>query len=292
MRNYRRLSGDGSVKVVLSGDSNSPPKTASRCEPPSYNSSPTQEVCPSIPAVAGDVGRLTYPANRLHDQTCSSSQPGISSSGLCDLCRSSVASTKGDAFVVKGSSDPKFQKKPVSSPKFTFQRRPQTPLASDLVANFDHSRDVESHAPAGGSDETRGTLRSGAIQAKEEFPPDDDGLSLNPARGELVSAPLNLYRRPASQKRRSLLSTGKERTFAPAGPVGVRGVSADQKNHHVTWETRSGCCAQAEQLAVGMHNHRQRPARESDGLVVAEKSRSSRDGAKEPCCKHGNIYED
>src|SRR4051812_47056 len=48
MRNYRRLSGDGSVKVVLSGDSNSPPKTTSRREPPSYNSSPTQEVCPSV----------------------------------------------------------------------------------------------------------------------------------------------------------------------------------------------------------------------------------------------------
>jgi hypothetical protein len=48
MRNYRRLSGDGSVKVVLSGDSNSPPKTTPRREPPSCNSSPTQEVCPSV----------------------------------------------------------------------------------------------------------------------------------------------------------------------------------------------------------------------------------------------------
>src|SRR4051812_49635966 len=48
MRNYRRLSGDGSVKVVLSGDSNSPPKTTSRREPPSYNSPPTQEVCPDV----------------------------------------------------------------------------------------------------------------------------------------------------------------------------------------------------------------------------------------------------
>jgi hypothetical protein len=51
MRNYRRLSGDGSVKVVLSGDSNSPPKTTSRREPPSYNSSPTQELR-TPPAIA------------------------------------------------------------------------------------------------------------------------------------------------------------------------------------------------------------------------------------------------
>jgi hypothetical protein len=51
MRNYRRLSGDGSVKVVLSGDSNSLPKTTGRREPPSYNSSTTQELGtpPAVP---------------------------------------------------------------------------------------------------------------------------------------------------------------------------------------------------------------------------------------------------
>jgi hypothetical protein len=48
MRNYRRLSGGGSVKVVLSGDSNSPPNTTSEREPPPYNSSPTQQVCPGV----------------------------------------------------------------------------------------------------------------------------------------------------------------------------------------------------------------------------------------------------
>src|SRR3954467_14267405 len=48
MRNYRRLSGDGSVKVVLSGDSNSPPKTTSRREPLPYNSSPAQELRPFV----------------------------------------------------------------------------------------------------------------------------------------------------------------------------------------------------------------------------------------------------
>jgi hypothetical protein len=44
MRNYRRLSGDGSVKVVLSGDSNSPPKTTRRREPLPHNLTPTQEL--------------------------------------------------------------------------------------------------------------------------------------------------------------------------------------------------------------------------------------------------------
>jgi hypothetical protein len=109
MRNYRRLSGDGSVKVVLSGDSNSPPKTTRRREPPSYNLSATQEVCPSIPTVPADVRRLTYPANRLRDQTYSSSQPGVSSSsGLRDL----------RVFVLKGEfpSHQKVQKKPVFAP--------------------------------------------------------------------------------------------------------------------------------------------------------------------------------
>jgi hypothetical protein len=55
--------------------------------------------------VAADVRRLTYPANRLRDQTYSSSQPGVSSSGFCELC----------VFVLKGKfpSHPKFQKKPV-----------------------------------------------------------------------------------------------------------------------------------------------------------------------------------
>lgn len=130
-------------------------------------------------------------------------------------------------------------------------------------------------------------MRSGEIQAKGEFLPDDDGLSLNPARGELVTASLNNYRRPASQERESLTSTGKQRTFAPVEPVGVRGVGADQKNHQVTWDTRSDRRLQRP-LAMGIHNHRQCPGRESDGLVVAGKRGNAR-GAKEPCCKHANI---
>jgi hypothetical protein len=205
MENYRRLSGDGSVKVVLSGDSNSPPKTTSRREPLPYNSSPTQEVCPSIPTVAADVRRLTYSANRLQevtlvrkpDQTYSSSQPEFSSSGLCDLCvfllkgklpshpefqkkpvfapirglcESHPAPEKVDfrvsqppspsasvvssnqmylrnnfsscrlcglcVFAVKGSSNPNRSKKPVSSPKFTFQHSTESPCLSASVVSF------------------------------------------------------------------------------------------------------------------------------------------------------------
>ena len=146
-------------------------------------------------------------------------------------------------------------------------------------------RSTSSYASAGGSNETRETMRFGAIQAKEEFPPDDDVLSLNPARGELVSASLNLYRRPTSQEKGSLPSAGKKRTSAPVGPVGVRGVGADQKNHHVPWDTRSDTLASAGQLAMGIHNHRQRSGRETDGLVVARKRGNAR-GAKEPFCRH------
>ncbi len=83
--------------------------TSSR-EPPSCNSPSTQEVSPSITGVAADVRRLTYPANPLHDltlvrktgQTSPALQPEFSSSGLGDLCLSSVASAKEDVLVVKG----------------------------------------------------------------------------------------------------------------------------------------------------------------------------------------------
>lgn len=151
-------------------------------------------------------------------------------------------------------------------------------------------RSTSSHAPAGGSNETRETRRSGAIQAKGESLPDDEGVSLNPARGELVSASLNLHRRPTSQKGRSLTLAGKQRTGAPVRPVGVRGVSAFQKNHHVTWETRSGRRLK-RQWTRGIHNPRACRGRESEGLVVAGKRGNAR-GAKEPCCKHANINEE
>lgn len=151
-------------------------------------------------------------------------------------------------------------------------------------------RSTSSHASAGESNGTRETLRFGAIQAKGVVLPDDDGVSPNPARGELVSASLNHNRRPTSQKGRSLPPTGKQRTVAPVGPVGVRGVGAYQKNHHATWETRSSRRL-LRQLARGMHNYRQCLGRESDGLVVARKRGNAR-RAKEPCCMHAFINEE
>jgi hypothetical protein len=95
-------------------------------------------------------------------------------------------------------------------------------------------RSTSSCALAGESNETREAVRSGEIQAKGVVLPDDDGVSPNPERGELVSASLNNYRRPTFPRWRSLLSTGKKRTVAPVEPVGVRAVGAHQKNHHVT----------------------------------------------------------
>src|SRR2546423_4597075 len=80
-------------------------------------------------------------------------------------------------------------------------------------------RSTSSCASAGGSNEAREAMRSGAIQAKGVVLPDDDGVSPNPARGELVSASLNHSRRPSSQETLSLPSSGKKRIFAPAEPV-------------------------------------------------------------------------
>ena len=51
-------------------------------------------------------------------------------------------------------------------------------------------RSTSSCALAGESDETREAVRSGEIQAKGVVLPDDDGVSPNPERGELVSASL------------------------------------------------------------------------------------------------------
>ena len=67
-------------------------------------------------------------------------------------------------------------------------------------------------------------------------------------------------------------------------------MGAHQKNHHVTWETRSSRRLM-RQLAMGMHNHRRCLGRESDGLVGARKRGNAR-GAKEPCCMHAFINEE
>ena len=80
-------------------------------------------------------------------------------------------------------------------------------------------RSTSSHASAGGSNEPRGAMRSGEIQAKGVVLLADKGVSLNPERGELVSASLNYSRRPSSQETLSLPSTGKKRKNAPVEPV-------------------------------------------------------------------------
>src|SRR5439155_27218721 len=84
-------------------------------------------------------------------------------------------------------------------------------------------RSTSSCASAGESNEAREAMRSGAVQAKGVVLPDDDGVSPNPARGELVSASLNHSRRPSSQETRSLPSTGEKRKGAPAEPVRSEG---------------------------------------------------------------------
>jgi hypothetical protein len=121
MRSCRRHSGDGSVKVVLSGDSNSPPKTTPRREPPSYNLPPTQEVRTCIPFVAADVSRLIYPADDVapfsgrQEETRSFNKPAAPSSfDLLDLGvvlvnfpvpRSSDSSKKPVFALIRGLCD-------------------------------------------------------------------------------------------------------------------------------------------------------------------------------------------
>jgi hypothetical protein len=177
MRNYRRLSGDGSVKVVLSGDSNSPRKTTPGREPPPHNSSPTQELCTCGAGVLACQlrYRLSHPCRHPGVRTellceklqhaqpgtyhmISSKTPAISpfSPNPTSTSHQRVDCLPWDfvlgnsrvisawSLVLPPSGRPNPSKKPVSSRKFTFQHQPQTPLASDSVAKFDQSQNVES----------------------------------------------------------------------------------------------------------------------------------------------------
>jgi hypothetical protein len=102
MKNYCRLSGDGSVKVVLSGDSNSPPKTTPRREPLPYNSSPTQELRPSVACPS----RVRVPApSRCHT---------LPSSPTTD--HGQLATDKPANVDFSISELLRFQKKPVFAP--------------------------------------------------------------------------------------------------------------------------------------------------------------------------------
>jgi outer membrane protein assembly factor BamB len=79
MKNYRRLSGDGSVKVVLNPDAQSGFKTTSRREPLPYNSSTTQELrTRPFGCVAAQTGLKPY--------SSASRKPSTQNSDLRDLC--------------------------------------------------------------------------------------------------------------------------------------------------------------------------------------------------------------
>jgi signal transduction histidine kinase len=145
MKNYRRLSGDGSVKVVLSGDSNSPPKTTSRREPPPCNSPSTQELRTFIPV--GD--EVTYSADRTRLFCYVTPQQNVDYRNLAHSglpTRHRNPSKKPDSvsrserpYWAPDSEDLGSQ----SSPKFTFQHSPQSPLLTGSVVKFDQSQNVE-----------------------------------------------------------------------------------------------------------------------------------------------------
>src|SRR4051794_18627533 len=116
MRDYRRFSGDGCVKVVLSGDSNSPPKTTPRREPPSYNSPPTQEVCPVLACAPGPHLRRS----RVRVEAPPGPQPRRPPCHSTTLDRRST-SQNVDSPIPNPELRPFHTKKPVSSRKFTFQ---------------------------------------------------------------------------------------------------------------------------------------------------------------------------
>jgi hypothetical protein len=75
---------------------------------------------------------------------------------------------------------------------------------------------------------------------------------------------------------------GKTRPRAPFKLPGVRGDSAHRNNHQELGRPCLSPGAVAGERTSGSHNRRALRARESDGLIVAQKSRLSRDGAKEP----------
>ncbi len=153
-------------------------------------------------------------------------------------------------------------------------------------------RSTSSHATAGGSNETRETLRSEEIQAKGVVSPDDEGVSPKPERVELESASLHEnYRRPTSRRWGSLSSTRKQRMEAHVESVGVKGESAHRKNCQINWEILLISRQKWWQSPLGINNRGGCSGRKSDGPIVAMK-RGNACGAKGPYCKHAYINEE
>ena len=75
---------------------------------------------------------------------------------------------------------------------------------------------------------------------------------------------------------------GKSRPRAPFKLPGVGGDSAHRNNHQELGRPRLSLSPEVGERTSGSHNRRALRSGESDGLIVAEKSWSSRDGAKEP----------
>ena len=82
---------------------------------------------------------------------------------------------------------------------------------------------------------------------------------------------------------------GKPRPRAPFKLPGVEGDSAHRNNHQ---ELGRPCLTPVPvdgERPTGSHNRRAVRVRESDGLIVAGKSRLSRDGAKEPWPRSSRV---
>ena len=146
-------------------------------------------------------------------------------------------------------------------------------------------------AAAGGSNETRETLRFGEDQAKGKGKPRRSNARALIPQG-VNSNRLRYAKTPAA----NLPKMGKPATCqASNGTYALGGAGRSgrreraQKDKPETWETRRSRCPEGTNSARECIIWRG-ARRESDGLVVAVKRGNAR-GAKEPCCTHAFINE-
>ncbi len=85
---------------------------------------------------------------------------------------------------------------------------------------------------------------------------------------------------------------GKTRPRAPFKLPGVKGDSAHRNNHQELGRPCLNPGRRDGQRTTGSHNRWAVRTRESDGLIVAKKSRLSRDGAKEPWPESSGVRGD